>query len=168
MILGMSTAAFTQFHVFLSLIGIAAGLIVAFAMLGANRQPVVMALFLLTTVATSVTGFMFHFASFGPPEIVGVISLLVLSVAILAVYAFRLAGSWRWIYVAAAVCALYLNVFVGVVQTFQKVPFFHALAPTQTELPFVVAQGAVLIAFVALGIAAARKFHPAAPAPPLA
>ncbi len=77
MILGMSTAAFTQFHVLLSLIGIAAGLIVALAMLGANRLPVVMALFLLTTVATSVTGFMFHFASFGPPEIVGVISLVV-------------------------------------------------------------------------------------------
>ena len=168
MILGMSTAAFTQFHVVLSLIGIAAGLIVALAMLGANRLPVVMALFLLTTVATSVTGFMFHFASFGPPEIVGVISLLVLGVAILAVYGFKLAGSWRWIYVAAAVCALYLNVFVGVVQTFQKVPFFHALAPTQTELPFVVAQGAVLIAFVTVGIAAARKFHPAATAPPRA
>jgi hypothetical protein len=166
MILGMSTAAFTQFHVLLSLIGIAAGLIVALAMLRANRQPVVMALFLLTTVATSVTGFMFHFASFGPPEIVGVISLVVLSVAILAVYAFKLAGSWRWIYVAAAVCALYLNVFVAVVQTFQKVPFFHALAPTQTELPFIVAQGVVLIAFVALGIAAARKYHPAAAAPP--
>jgi hypothetical protein len=166
MILGMSTAAFTQFHVFLSLIGIAAGLIVALAMLGANRLPVVMALFLLTTVATSVTGFMFHFASFGPPEIVGVISLVVLSVAIVALYAFKLAGSWRWIYVAAAVCALYLNVFVGVVQTFQKVPFFHALAPTQTELPFLVAQGVVLIAFVALGIAAARKYHPAAAAPP--
>jgi hypothetical protein len=166
MILGISTAAFTQFHVLLSLIGIAAGLIVALAMLRANRQPVVMALFLLTTVATSVTGFMFHFASFGPPEIVGVISLVVLSVAILAVYAFKLAGSWRWIYVAAAVCALYLNVFVAVVQTFQKVPFFHALAPTQTELPFIVAQGVVLIAFVALGIAAARKYHPAAAAPP--
>jgi hypothetical protein len=161
MILGMSTAAFTQFHVLLSLIGIATGLIVALAMLGANRLPVLMALFLLTTVATSVTGFMFHFASFGPPEIVGVISLVVLSVAIFALYAFRLAGSWRWIYVAAAVCALYLNVFVGVVQAFQKVPFFRALAPTQTELPFVVTQGVVLIAFVALGIAAARKYHPA-------
>jgi hypothetical protein len=161
MILGMSTAAFTQFHVLLSLIGIAAGFIVAIAMLGANRLPAVMALFLLTTLATSVTGFMFHFASFGPPEIVGVISLVVLSVAIFALYAFRLAGSWRWIYVAAAVCALYLNVFVGVVQAFQKVPFFRALAPTQTELPFVVTQGVVLIAFVALGIAAARKYHPA-------
>jgi hypothetical protein len=159
MILGMSTAAFTQFHVLLSLIAIAAGIVVAFAMLGSNRLPVLTAIFLLTTVATSVTGFMFHFASFGPPEIVGVISLVDLAVALLALYVYKLSGSWRWIYVATALLALYLNVFVGVVQTFQKVPFFHALAPTQTEPPFAVAQGIVLIAFIALGIAALKKFR---------
>jgi hypothetical protein len=159
MILGMSTAAFTQFHVLLSLIGIVSGLVVAFAMLGSNRLPVLTAIFLLTTVATSVTGFMFHFASFGPPEIVGVISLIDLAAAILALYSYKLAGSWRWIYVATALFALYLNVFVGVVQTFQKVAFFHALAPTQTEPPFAVAQGIVLIAFIALGIAAVKKFR---------
>ena len=167
MILGMSTAAFAQFHVLLSLLGIASGLIVVLAMLGANRLPALTAIFLLTTVATSVTGFMFHFVSFGAPEIVGAISLAVLAVAILALYSFKLAGSWRWIYAAAAVCALYLNVFVGVVQTFQKVPFFHTLAPTQTEPPFAVAQGVVLIAFIALGVAAAKRFHPSAPAPAL-
>jgi hypothetical protein len=167
MILGMSTAAFTQFHVLLSLLGIASGLIVVLAMLGANRLPALTAIFLLTTVATSVTGFMFHFVSFGAPEIVGAISLAVLAMAILALYSFKLAGSWRWIYAAAAVCALYLNVFVGVVQTFQKVPFFHTLAPTQTEPPFAVAQGVVLIAFIALGVAAAKRFHPSAPAPAL-
>ena len=160
MILGMSTAAFTQFHVLLSLIGIVSGIVVAFAMLGTKRLPVLTAIFLLTTVATSVTGFMFHFASFGPPEIVGVISLIDLAAAILALYSYKLAGSWRWIYVATALFALYLNVFVGVVQTFQKVAFFHALAPTQTEPPFAVAQGIVLIAFIALGIAAAKKFPP--------
>src|ERR1700722_7746348 len=168
MILGMSTAAFTQFHVLLSLVGIASGLIVAFAMLGANRAPALTAIFLLTTVATSATGFMFHFAAFGPPEIVGVISLVVLGIAILALYGYKLAGSWRWIYVAAAVLALYLNVFVGVVQTFQKVAFFHALAPTQTEPPFAVAQGIVLITFVALGIAAVKKFRPMNGSPALA
>src|SRR3984957_8163669 len=168
MILGMSTAAFTQFHVLLSLVGIASGLIVAFAMLGAKRLPLLTAIFLLTTVATSATGFMFHFAAFGPPEIVGVISLVVLGIAILALYGYKLAGSWRWIYVAAAVLALYLNVFVGVVQTFQKVAFFHALAPTQTEPPFAVAQGIVLITFVALGIAAAKKFRPGARGPAFA
>jgi hypothetical protein len=137
-------------------------------MLGANRTPVLTAIFLLTTVATSVTGFMFHFASFGPPEIIGVISLVVLSIAILALYGYKLAGSWRWIYVAAAVFALYLNVFVGVVQAFQKVAFFRALAPTQTEPPFAVAQGIVLIAFIALGIAAAKKFRPSTSGPAFA
>jgi hypothetical protein len=146
----------------LSLIGIVSGIVVALAMLAANRLPVFTAIFLATTVATSVTGFMFHFASFGPPEIIGVISLVALAIAILALYSYKLAGSWRWIYVAAALFALYLNVFVAVVQTFQKVAFFHALAPTQTEPPFAVAQGVVLIAFIALGIAAAKKFHPSA------
>jgi hypothetical protein len=111
---------------------------------------------------------MFHFASFGPPEIIGVISLVVLAVAILALYGYKLAGAWRWIYVSTAVLALYLNVFVGVVQTFQKVAFFHALAPTQTEPPFAIAQGIVLIAFIALGLAAAKKFRPPAGGPAFA
>ncbi|HXC07950.1 MAG TPA: hypothetical protein VNV61_03400 [Steroidobacteraceae bacterium] len=155
----MSVAAFTLFHVILSLIGIASGLIVVLAMLGASRVPALTAIFLATTVATSVTGFMFHFASFGPPEIVGAISLAVLALAILALYSYKLAGAWRRIYVVTAVLALYLNVFVGVVQTFQKVAFFHALAPTQTEPPFAIAQGIVLLAFIALGVAAAKKFR---------
>jgi hypothetical protein len=162
MILGMSLAAFTEFHVIISLIGIASGLAVAWEMLRAVRTPALTATFLLTTVATSVTGFMFHFTTFGPPEIVGVISLIDLGAAILALYAFNLAGAWRRIYVATAVVALYLNVFVAVVQTFDKVPLFHALAPTQKEPPFAIAQGIVLIAFVALGVAAVRRFHPTA------
>jgi len=168
MILGMSTAAFTQFHVLLSLIGIVSGIAVALAMLAANRLPALTAIFLLTTVATSVTGFMFPFTSFGPPEIVGTISLVVLVVAILALYGYKLVGAWRWIYVATAVIALYLNVFVGVVQTFQKVALVHALAPTQTEPPFAIAQGIVLIAFIALGVAAAKRFRPPAPGPAFA
>jgi hypothetical protein len=168
MILGMSTASFTQFHVLLSLIGIFSGMVVVLAMLGTIRLPLLTAVFLLATVATSVTGFMFDFASFGPPEIIGVISLVVLGMAILALYGYKLAGSWRWIYVASAVFALYLNVFVGVVQTFQKVPFFHALAPTQTELPFALVQGVVLIAFIALGLAAAKRFRPPTPGPAFA
>src|ERR1700730_15911172 len=168
MILGMSTAAFTQFHVLLSLIGIFSGIVVVLAMLGAIRLPLLTAVFLLTTAATSITGFMFHFATFGPPEIIGVISLVVLGVAILALYGYKLAGSWRWIYIATAVFALYLNVFVGVVQAFQKVAFFHALAPTQTEPPFAIAQGVVLIAFIGLGIAAVRNFRPSARGPAFA
>jgi hypothetical protein len=161
MILGMSTATFTQLHVIISLIGIASGLIVVLAMLGGRRVPAWAAIFLATTVATSVTGFMFHFASFGPPEIVGAISLVVLALAILALYSYKLAGAWRRIYVVTAVLALYLNVFVAVVQTFQKVAFFHALAPTQKEPPFAIAQGIVLLVFIAVGIAAVKKFRPA-------
>jgi hypothetical protein len=163
MILGMSLAAFTQFHVILSLIGIVSGIVVAFAMLNSRRMPAMTAIFLFTTVATSVTGFMFPFETFGPPEIVGVISLVVLAAALAALYLYKLAGAWRWIYVATAMVALYLNVFVGVVQTFQKVPFFNALAPTQKEPPFAVAQGIVLLAFIALGIVAAKKFRPTPP-----
>jgi len=112
------------------------------------------ALFLITTVATSVTGFMFHSKSFGPPHVVGLISLVVLAVAIVALYVYRLAGSWRWIYVVTATAALYLNCFVGVVQAFQKLPFLQPLAPTQSEPPFLIAQLAVLAIFVVLGFLA--------------
>jgi hypothetical protein len=164
MILGMSTAAFTEFHVILSLLGIASGAVVVLAMITRKYVPTWTALFLLTTVATSATGFLFPSAQFGPAHVVGVISLIVLAVAVAAIYSFRLAGSWRWIYVASAVLGLYLNAFVGVVQAFQKIEFFRALAPTQTEPPFAIAQGLVLVLFIALGIVAAKRFRPAAPA----
>lgn len=159
MILGMSLAAFTLLHVIISLLGIASGLVVLAGMLGGRLLNGWNGFFLLTTIATSVTGFMFHSKSFGPPHIVGVISLVVLAVALFALYSRRLVGSWRWIYAATAVAALYLNVFVGVVQAFQKLPFLHALAPNGSEPPFVVAQGLVLLIFVALGIQAAKRFH---------
>jgi hypothetical protein len=159
MILGMSTAAFTEFHVLLSLVGIVSGIIVVFGMLKSNRMPAMTSIFLVTTVATSVTGFLFD-SPFGPARVVGIISLGVLAVAIAALYGFKLAGRWRVAYVASAVLALYLNCFVGVVQTFLKIPFFHALAPTQKEPPFGIAQALVFIVLLALGIAAARKFHP--------
>jgi hypothetical protein len=165
MILGMSTAAFTEFHVILSLLGIASGVVVILSMIVQKYVPTWTALFLLTTVGTSATGFLFHSAQFGPPHVIGVISLIVLAVAIAALYSFKLVGSWRWIYVAAAVLSLYLNVFVGVVQTFQKVEWFHALAPTQSDPPFAIAQGLVLAVFIALGILAARRFHPSTPTP---
>src|ERR1700686_5440299 len=120
MILGMSTSTFTTVHVVLSLIGIITGAVVMLGMLGAKRLDGWTELFLATTVLTSVTGFFFHSASFGPPHVVGVISLAVLAVAILALYLYRLTGAWRWIYIVGAVVAFYLNVFVGVVQALQK------------------------------------------------
>ena len=160
MILGMSTATFTLLHVVISLIGIASGAIVLLGLFGSRTLEAWTVVFLITTVLTSVTGFFFHSEKFGPPHVVGVISLVILAVAIPALYVYRLAGPWRWIYVTGAVAALYLNVLVGVVQAFLKVPALNALAPTQTEPPFAIAQAAVLLVFVALGILAVRSFHP--------
>jgi hypothetical protein len=159
MILGMSLATFTQFHVILSLIGIVAGIIVALAMLAASRAPKTTSIFLIMTAATDLTGFLFPMP-FDPADVIGIISLVFVALASLGLYGYKLAGSWRWIYVASALFSLYLNCFVLVVQTFQKVPFFHALAPTQKEPPFAAAQGVVLVLFIALGIAALRKFRP--------
>ena len=160
MILGMSIAAFTQLHVIISLIAIISGIIVVFGMLSARRMPGMTALFLITTAATSVTGFLFAtpvdaprvIGSFDPAKVIGAISLIFLLLAVLALYSYKLAGSWRGIYVVSAIVALYFNCFVLVVQSFQKIPLFHALAPTQKEPPFAVAQAILLILFVGLGI----------------
>ena len=159
MILGMSTSAFTLMHVVLSLIGIFSGAVVLFGMFSSKRLKGWTALFLATTVLTSVTGFFFPADHLLPSHVVGVISLLVLAVAILALYVYRLAGAWRRIYVVSATVALYLNVFVGVVQAFLKVPFLNALAPTQTESPFLIMQLVVLALFVVLTVVAAIRFH---------
>jgi hypothetical protein len=160
MVLGMSLATFTLVHVVLSLIGIFAGLVVLAGMFRSRRLSGWTALFLATTVLTSVTGFFFPFERLLPSHVVGIISLVVLAVALWALYVRHLAGAARWIYVSTAVLALYLNVFVAVVQAFLKIPFLKALAPTQAEPPFVIAQGAVLVLFVVLGILAVRSFHP--------
>lgn len=150
---------FTQFHVLISLLGIASGFVVMFGMLTGDPMPAWTAFFLVTTVATSVTGFFFPFEKLLPSHIVGIISLVVLGVSLYALYGAHLAGSWAWIYVATAVFAQYLNFFVLIVQSFQKIPSLKVLAPTQTETPFKVAQGVALLAFIALGIQAARVFH---------
>jgi len=161
MILGMSIATFTQLHVILSLIGIAAGLVVLIGMLMARRLDGWTALFLATTVVTNVTGFLFHSARFGAPHVIGLLSLALLVLAILARYSYHMAGSWRWVYVVTAVLALYFNVLVGVVQAFQKLSLLQPLAPTGTEPPFVIAQGLVLVAFLVLTVLALKRFHPA-------
>src|SRR5947209_16218329 len=135
MIFGMTTSTFTFVHVLISLVGIGSGFVVIFGLLAGKRLNGWTALFLATTVATSVTGFGFPFDHLLPSHKVGIISLLVLAIAILARYVFHLAGAWRWIYVVSAMIALYLNVFVGVVQSFLKAPALHALAPTGKEPP---------------------------------
>ena len=161
MILGLSISAFTTLHVIISLIGIVSGLIVVLGWLGGKTAPALTALFLATTVLTSVTGFLFPFSAFGRPQVVGAISLVLLVVALAALYVFHLVGAWRWIYIITATMALYLNCFVGVVQAFQKLPALQALAPTQSEPPFQIAQIAVLAILVVLGFLAVWKFHPA-------
>jgi hypothetical protein len=160
MMLGMSLSTFTTVHVIISLVGIGSGLIVIFGMLSAKRPNGWTALFLLTTVLTSVTGFGFPFTHVTPGHKVGVISLVVLLIAILARYSFHMAGKWRSIYVVTAIIAEYLNVFVLVVQGFEKVPALRAMAPTQSEPPFLVAQLVVMALFIVLTIFAVKKFHP--------
>jgi len=159
MIVGMTTATFTFVHVLLSLVGIGSGFIVIFGLFNGKRLDGWTGLFLATTVATSVTGFFFPFDHLLPSHKVGIISLVVLAVALLARYGLHLAGAWRRIYVVCAAVALYLNVFVAVVQAFLKVPALKALAPTGKEPPFLVAQLVVMLIFVVLTILAVKKFH---------
>ena len=160
-ILGLSLHAFTQFHVALSLIGILSGLVVLLGMLGSKPLNAVTAAFLITTVLTSLTGFLFPYHGVTPGIVIGILSLIVLLLAILARYAFHCTGGWRATYVVTSVIALWFNVFVFIVQSFQKVPALHVLAPTGTETPFKVSQLVVLITFIVLGVRAVRKFHPA-------
>jgi hypothetical protein len=150
-----------QFHVLISLVAMLAGVALVYRLLAGGPVRTVMAVFLATMILTDLTGFPLSPFGFDPPRVVGVLSLLLLAASIVAFYVFRPVGVWRWIFCATTVAAFYLDVFVGVVQSFQKVSFLHALAPTQSEPPFIVAQVIVLLAFVALGIATLWKYRPA-------
>jgi hypothetical protein len=156
----MLLSAFTAFHVLISLMAIGSGFVVLYGLLNSKTFPRWTAFFLITTVATSVTGFLFPFHHFMPSYALGILSLVVLALAIAALYRFHLVGGWRQTYVITAVLALYLNVFVLIAQLFQKVPPLKALAPTQSEPPFQIAQLVVLVLFIVLGFRAAVKFRP--------
>jgi hypothetical protein len=158
MILGMSLSTFTFLHVVISLVGIGSGLIVVYGFIAGKRLDTWTAVFLVTTVLTSATGFLFPFKHLLPSHIVGALSLVVLAVAIVACYPRHLEGGWRRIYVVCAMVALYLNCFVLVAQCFLKVPALHALAPKGNEPPFLIAQLVLLAVFVLLTIIAARRF----------
>jgi hypothetical protein len=160
MILGMSISTFTLLHVAISLVGILAGFIVLYGMFSSRLLPNWTAAFLATTILTDVTGYFFPRDHILPSHIVGAISLVILAVVLLALYANRLAGSWRWVYIAGSVAALYLNVFVAVVQAFLKVPALKEIAPTQSDPAFIVTQSVVLVAFIGVGVLAVRAFHP--------
>jgi hypothetical protein len=153
-------ATLTLLHVLISLIGIAAGLIAVAGWLKSDLARLPTTIFLITTVLTSVTGFFFPFVKLMPSHILGIISLVMLAFAAFAFYRKHLSGVWRSIFAVTALLSLYLNVLVLVVQSFQKVPILKALAPTQTEPSFLVAQGLALIVFVILTIVTAVRFRP--------
>src|ERR1700676_3395052 len=161
-ILGMTTSTFQLVTVRISLVGMGSGVVVVYGLLAGKRLDGWTATFLATTILTSVTGFFFPVEHILPSHIVGVISLVALAVALLARYGRHMQKSWRSVYVICAMIALYLNVFVAVVQSFLKIPPVHALAPTQKEPPFLFAQVAVMAIFVVIGIFAVKKFRVAA------
>jgi hypothetical protein len=158
MILGLSLSTFTAIHVLLSLVGIGSGLVILYGLITGRRFDRWTLVFLSTTVLTSVTGFLFPNEHITPGIIVGILSMIVLALAIAARYLLALAGRWRKTYTISSVIALYFNCFVLVVQGFEKNRFLHALAPTQKEPPFAIAQGLLLVAFLALGTLAAKRF----------
>jgi hypothetical protein len=164
MILGMSLSTFTAVHVVISLIAIVSGVIVMFGLLGSNRRPGLTATFLLFTILTSATGFLFPFEKLLPSHMIGIISLVLLAIACVALYGMKLSGAWRWIYVLSAMVALYLNVFVLIIQSFLKLGPLHALAPSvpPSEPPFAIAQAILLVFFVIVIIGAVRRFRPTA------
>ena len=166
MILGMSLDTFVLVHVIISLIGIVAGLVVMLGMLGSNRMPGLTAIFLLFTILTSATGFLIPplvSEKLLPSHMIGLLSLILLAIACIALYAMKLAGPWRWIYVLTALISLYFNVFVLVIQSFLKIPALTALAPGNppTGPVFAVVQGIVLVFFVVMIIGVWRRFRPA-------
>jgi hypothetical protein len=162
MILGMSLATFTTVHVIISLIAIVSGILVLFGILGSSRMPGLTAIFLLFTILTSATGFLFPFEKLLPSHMIGILSLVLLAIACIALYGMQLSGAWRWIYAVTAMISLYLNIFVLIIQGFLKVPALTALAPGNPPSGpvFAVVQGVVLLFFVLVIIGAIRRFRP--------
>jgi hypothetical protein len=162
MILGMSLSTFTTVHVIISLIAIVSGIIVMFGLLGSRRMPGLTAIFLVFTILTSATGFLFPFEKLLPSHMIGILSLVLLAIACIALYVTQLSGPWRSVYIVTAMTSLYLNVFVLIIQAFLKVPVLHALAPSvpPSEPPFAILQGIVLVFFVIVVIGAVRRFRP--------
>jgi spore maturation protein SpmA len=160
----MSTglAVLLYLHTAISLVAIVAGLIVTAHLLSATVSRVWTDIFLVTAITTSVTGYFFPFSGVTPAQIVGAVALATLAVVLLARHQFRLAGAWRWIYATGIVASLYLLLFVLVVQLFRHIPF---LQPFDGQVPFQVAQLAVLLAVVVTGFRAVRRFKPGLPNP---
>lgn len=157
MILGLSIPAFIALHVAISLIGIVTGLIALPALVKGRFLPRTHAIFLVMTLLTSLTGFLFPFRGFTPAIGVGIVSTLVLIVTLVALYGLRLSGRARVVHAVGATVALWLNLFVLMVQAFLKVPALNAFAPTGSEPPFLTAQGVLLILMLLLGAGIVRQ-----------
>ncbi|HJX00262.1 MAG TPA: hypothetical protein VJ453_08875 [Terriglobales bacterium] len=157
MMLGISLHTFTLAHVLISLAGIASGVVVIYGFLTNRRLNGWTAVFLISTALTSITGFLFPFAGVTPAIKLGIISLAVLAITVVTRYLLQLA--WRKTYVISACAALYFNVFVLVVQSFEKVSALKAIAPTQKEPPFAIAQIAVLVLFVVVTVLSVKRFR---------
>src|SRR5688572_4518359 len=156
-------ATFTALHVVISLIGIVSGFVVIAAFVANKPVNRTTHVFLATTVATSVTGFGFPFPPITPAHVVGALSLVLLALALYALYSRGLAGVWRPTFIVTAVIAEYFNVFVLIIQSFLNVPALKAQAPTQSEPPFAIAQGIALLAFIVLGVLSVQRFRPQSP-----
>ena len=163
MVLGMSLATFTMVHVIISLIAIVAGIVVMFGMLGSHRPGGLTAIFLLFTILTNATGFLFPFEGFKPSYVIAVLSLVLLLIACIALYGMKLSGAWRWIYAVTALLSLYFNCFVLVIQSFLKIPALTALAPGNPPSGpvFGAVQGIVLLFFIVVIVGAVKRFRPA-------
>jgi hypothetical protein len=160
MILGLSLVQFTYLHVFMSLIGIGAGIFIIFGLLTSRRLSILTALFLITTAGTSATGFLYPFNGMTPGIVLGILSMIALILAIVALYVCKLVGAWRATYIVSVCVAFYFNFFVLVAQAFDKVPALHAIAPSQKSPGFGITQLAVLLIFILLTARAVKKFHP--------
>jgi len=160
MMLGLGLVQFTFLHVFLSLLGIGAGIFVIYGLLTSRRLGILTALFFVTTVLTSVTGFLFPFKGVTPGIILGILSLIALLLAIVGLYVKKLAGPWRGTYVISVCVAFYFNFFVLIAQSLEKVPALKAVAPTMQSPGFGFTQLAILFIFILLTIRAFKKFYP--------
>jgi hypothetical protein len=160
MLQSLHVMQFTYLHVFLSVVGLGAGVFVVIGFFSSKRFSILTSTFLVSTFLTSLSGFLFPFHGVTPGIVIGILSLIVLFVAIYALYARKMAGEWRKIYVISACVALYFNFFVLVAQAFDKVRALHSIAPSQTSPGFAIAELAVLVLFVLITIRAVQKFHP--------
>ncbi|MGD9836456.1 MAG: hypothetical protein AB7F72_00930 [Afipia sp.] len=152
---------FTVFHLIISMIAIGLGFVVAGGILSSNRLPRWTLWFLILTILTSATGFLFPFTKLLPSHIVAIISLVLLAIAVYALYGKGLSGIWRTVYVVTAMLALWFNVFVLIAQSFQKVALLNVYAPTGAEPPFAITQGIVLVFFIFLIVLGIRRFKTA-------